>query len=199
LLYQNFTQVNRIYISLAFIITFISKTFDEIIIIIVNSHYHNGTICPAVTQNHALCPIVCVQDQLDCPIALGPKACANGLSLCSDGSCQSSCTSNEDSNNKCSSCPSKPGISLKSCLTTSSIYVDIPNYKPDNATMQLYESCTTKMMGNNANFMYSTWKDVKENDYKNTLIWNVCGAPSGMTFPIKGIMIVMHNYITNPL
>lgn len=137
------------------------------------------------------CPLLCVQDQLDCPTSLGPNACANGLNLCSDGSCQHQCTSNQDANNKCSSCPSKPGVYLKSCLTTSSIYVDIPNYKPDNATMQLYETCSSKIMLGNSNttFLYSTWTDIKENGFKNTLIWNVCDAPKGMTFPIKGIMI----------
>lgn len=57
--------------------------------------------------------------------------------------------------------------------------------------MQLYETCSSKIMLGNSNttFLYSTWTDVKENDYKNTLIWNVCDAPKGMTFPIKGIMI----------
>lgn len=98
--------------------------------------------------------------------------------MCSDGSCQSICTKSQDANNKCSSCPSNLGISLKSCMVTP-VYVDIPNYQPKNATMQLYETCSTSMKTT----VYSTWTDIQD----NSLIWNVCNAPKGMTFPINGM------------
>lgn len=98
--------------------------------------------------------------------------------MCSDGSCQITCTIAQDANNKCALCVSNPGISLKSCMSTP-LHVDIPNYKPNNATMQLYETCSNSMKTS----VYSTWADIQE----NSLIWNVCTAPKGMTFPINGM------------
>lgn len=122
------------------------------------------------------CPTLCVRDQLECPTNYGQSACATGLTLCSDGSCQPLCTSQQDANNKCGSCPGRPNLSLKSCYANP-LYVDIPNYKPDNATMQLYEACSTAVGFTNP--LYSTWaEDI-------TPIWNVCGAPKGINFPTQ--------------
>lgn len=101
--------------------------------------------------------------------------------MCSDGSCQTTCTLTQDTNNKCASCPSNPGVSLKACRSTP-LYVDIPNYQPKNATMQLYEACSNNMKTS----VYSTWKDVQT----NSLVWNICDAPKGMTFPINGKTIM---------
>lgn len=58
------------------------------------------------------------------------------------------------------------------------LHVDIPNYQPKNATMQLYEACSNSMKTS----VYSTWTDIQD----HSLIWNVCDAPKGMTFPING-------------
>ena len=147
-------------------------------VFLVNGNYNNGTTCPPATRKHVACPILCVKDQNECPTNYGPSACRTGTTLCIDGSCQSVCTGQQTSNNKCGSCPARPGVSLKSCFTGTPLYVDIPNYKPENATAQLYEVCSNAM-GSSA-VVRSTWND------ETSPFWNVCSAPKGINFPIKG-------------
>lgn len=122
--------------------------------------------------------MLCVRDQAkECPAKYGPRACASSnLTLCSDGSCQPTCTSQQDNNNPCGSCPSQPGQALKSCYTSSSVVVDIPNYTPNNATAQLYQVCSNAL---GTPLITSTWTNTI------TPLWNVCDAPEGMNFPIQ--------------
>lgn len=141
----------------------------------VNDLYYNGTICPVATQHHVLCPTLCVKDQQLCP-----TPCPETQLMCSDGSCQSSCTKTQDDNNKCGYCSSNSNAALKQCRSTP-LYVDIQNYKPDNATLQLYETCSNALKTS----VYQTWDDIQQTN----MIWNVCNAPKGMTFPINGTFI----------
>lgn len=117
--------------------------------------------------------MLCVKDQQQCP-----TPCPENQLMCSDGSCQTVCTQTQDSANKCASCSSRPNLNLKQCQPAP-LYVDIPNYMPENATMQLYETCSIALKTS----VYLTWDDAQE---ENTMIWNVCNAPKGMTFPING-------------
>lgn len=111
----------------------------------------------------------------ECPVKYGPRACAAfNLTLCSDGSCQTICTSQQEYNNPCRSCPSQPDLSLKSCFT--SPYVDILNYSPSNVTAQLYETCSSAL---GSPLITSTWTNTI------TPFWNVCEAPEGVIFPIQ--------------
>ncbi|GAA5816760.1 hypothetical protein MFLAVUS_010292 [Mucor flavus] len=143
----------------------------------VNDRYYNGTVCPVATQHHVLCPTLCVKDQQQCP-----TPCPKTQLMCSDGSCQSSCTKMQDDNNKCGYCSSNSNVALKQCRSTP-LYVDIQNYKPDNATLQLYETCSNALETS----VYQTWDDVQQIN----MIWNVCNAPKGMTFPINVDIVVI--------
>lgn len=149
---------------------------------IVNGHFNNGTTCPAVTRPNVLCPVLCVTDQKLCPTQFGPDSCPNGLSLCSDGSCRDNCSNAASS---ICSCPSQPGVVLKACKSNA-FYVDIPNYDPKNLTIQQYEACSAGM--EISTIVENTWASLSSNQVDSmALIWNVCDAPQGMNFPIRGI------------
>jgi hypothetical protein len=59
--------------------------------------------------------------------------------------------------------------------------VDIPNYDPQQITVQQYRACSTAMIVTNT--VMETWTNLREGD---AIIWNVCDAPEGMIFPIQG-------------
>ena len=143
----------------------------------VNSHFYNGTACPAVTRPNVLCPVLCVTNQALCPPQFGPDSCPNGLTLCIDGSCSASCSNAVSS---VCSCPSQPGVVLKACKS-SAFHVDIPNYDPKNMTLQQYEACSAGM--NMSSTIRNTWSSLPSN--QEAMIWNVCDAPQGMNFPIQ--------------
>ncbi|KAK4515331.1 AdoMet-homocysteine methyltransferase [Mucor velutinosus] len=132
----------------------------------VNSHFHNGTTCPAVTRPNVLCPVLCVTNQALCPPQFGPQSCPNGSSLCIDGSCRAV---------------------LKACRS-SAFHVDIPNYDPKNMTLQQYEACSTGM--NIPSTIQNTWANLPSN--QQAMIWNICEAPQGMNFPIRAVIVIVY-------
>ncbi|KAG0824428.1 hypothetical protein G6F16_010899 [Rhizopus arrhizus] len=133
-----------------------------------------------VTQHNVACPVLCVSDQWLCPESIGPNSCPPGQSLCPDGTCAALCS---PSRNPCS-CPSNPSLnSLKSCNRMLIIKTDIPDYHPENATAQTYEACSRTLNMNHT--LSATWAGTTQ-QAQNEIIWNVCSAPVGMSFPTQG-------------
>lgn len=140
----------------------------------MNGQFNNGTTCPLVTRSNMLCPVLCVTDHQLCPPEFGPNACSLGTTLCPDGSCSITCSSFSPC-----SCPSRLGKNLKACKSTS-FYVDIPNYDPQQVSVQQYHACSSAMVG--THIVMDTWASLKDGD---AMIWNVCDAPKGVIFPIQ--------------
>ncbi|KAI8990020.1 hypothetical protein BDB01DRAFT_490405 [Pilobolus umbonatus] len=149
----------------------------------VNGHYANGTTCPAITKRNILCPAVCVSDQRLCPSTLGLSSCPLGTLLCSDGTCQTSCSLNNEQNNPCV-CSSYPGVTLKSCRTTD-VYVNVENYHPIRIRKQTNEACSLAIT-NNSHSIIHTWSD--EHDF-NSVLWNTCDAATQSHLLIKAIPV----------
>ncbi|KAG0829246.1 hypothetical protein G6F19_007837 [Rhizopus arrhizus] len=136
-----------------------------------------------VTQHNVACPVLCVSDQWLCPESIGPNSCPPGQSLCPDGTCAALCS---PSRNPCS-CPSNPSLnSLKSCNRMLIIKTDIPDYHPENATAQTYEACSRTLNMNHT--LSATWAGTTQ-QAQNEIIWNVCSAPVGMSFPTQATLV----------
>ncbi|OBZ88831.1 putative cation-transporting ATPase 13A3 [Choanephora cucurbitarum] len=69
------------------------------------------------------------------------------------------------------------------------LYVDIQHYNPERATIQLHESCSRSMINNTA--IVDTWATLQDSD-KNQMVWNVCDAPKGVSFPIQAITVIFY-------